>query len=170
MSRWEFKTTFIRKSDKFRHLEIWRFLPYTRDALAYVTPAFFRILVWNDIEKLSRKIWQIGPKPIQYANVARRLETKKTAERRCNRIYFEPWSILATGGRENSRKLWKPIFTYLFIFAFNFIQFCSLEAMPSFLTWAPVLSWSTSAVLVNAMVLFIKHFRKTQRQIVGKWI
>ena len=115
MSRWEFKTTFIRKSDKFRHLEIWRFLPYIRDALAYVTPAFFRILVWNDIEKLSRKIWQIGPKPIQYANVARRLETKKTAERRCNRIYFEPWSILATGGRENSRKLWKPIFTYLFI-------------------------------------------------------
>ena len=60
------------------------------------------------------------------------------------------------------------LFIYLF-FAFNFIQFFSLEATPPFLTWAPVLSWSTSAVLVNAMVLFIKHFRKTQRQIVGKW-
>ena len=97
--------------------------------------------------------------------------SQETAESRCKRIHFEPWSILAAGGGENSRKLQKPLFIYLFIylfFAFNFIQFFSLEATPPFLTWAPVLSWSTSAVLVNAMVLFIKHFRKTQRQIVGK--
>ena len=41
--------------------------------------------------------------------------------------------------------------------------------MPPFLTWALVLSWSTTAVFVNAILLFINRCRRTQRQIVGKF-
>ena len=60
--------------------------------------------------------------------------------------------------------------THNFCFVFNFIQFSSSEAIPPYLTWATVLTWSTCAEVVNARMLLLKHFRKTQRPIVGRWI